>query len=544
VEVAWKRTSEMRNRIFVFAAVMLACGSACASSLSAQEAKPVRTDKGPVQGTAVDGVTVYKGIPFAAPPVGDLRWRAPQPHAEWKQVLAADKFAPACMQTPIVMPALGLDALTVNEDCLYLNVWTPAKTAKDNIPVMVWIYGGGFAIGGTSLMQYDGTNLAKKGVVLVSVGYRVGQLGFMASPELSKEQGGHSGNYGLLDQIAGLQWVKKNIAAFGGDPHRVTIFGESAGGISVSMLCASPLAKGLFSGAISESGGNFGPERHGSDGGENVPSLADAEKSGTAFLGKVGGSVAEARKKSADEILKASPAGLAGGAWPVFDGYVLLGDQYNLYDAKKYNDTPILIGTNADEGALFVPTATAAAYQKQIQTGYGEYADKILAVYPADTDAHALRSARDMARDTLFRWPTWTWARLQSKTGKGAVYVYQFSHRPPYPDTPQFKDWGAAHGAEISYVFGNFTKGMPPSAEDRNVSDEVSTYWTNFAKTGDPNGANLPRWPAFTDANQQVMDLNDPSQAIPVPNVDQLKVLDGYFAWRRSEEAEKAAGAN
>jgi len=225
----------------------------------AQTPKPVRTQAGLVQGTMEGDVAVYKGIPFAAPPLGDLRWRAPRPPAPWKGVHAADKFAPACMQTPIVMPALGLDALEVSEDCLYLNVWTPAKSPKDHLAVMVWIYGGGFSIGGTSLKQYDGENLAKKGVVLVSIAYRVGPFGFLAAPELSAENHGHSGNYGLLDQIAGLQWVNRNIAAFGGDPNRVTIFGESAGGIAVSMLAASPLAGGLFQGAISESGGSFAP---------------------------------------------------------------------------------------------------------------------------------------------------------------------------------------------------------------------------------------------------------------------------------------------
>src|SRR3984885_15993486 len=217
---------------------LLGASLASGSALMAQTLKPVQTQSGLVQGATEDGLAIYRGIPFAAPPLGDLRWRAPQPHAPWTDVLKADKFAPACMQVPIVMPALGLDALTVNEDCLYLNVWTPAKTPKDKLPVMVWIYGGGFTIGGTSLGQHDGKNPPKKGVILVSVAYRLGQFGFLASPELSKEQGGHSGNYGLLDQIAGLEWVKKNIAAFGGDPHRVTIFGESAGGISVSMLSA------------------------------------------------------------------------------------------------------------------------------------------------------------------------------------------------------------------------------------------------------------------------------------------------------------------
>jgi para-nitrobenzyl esterase len=529
----------MKTRIFGVAAIALAAAVAFASSLLAQEPKPVRTDAGPVQGTLENGVTVYKGIPFAAPPLGDLRWRAPQPATPWKDVLHADKFAPACMQVPIVMPALGLDALTVNEDCLYLNVWTPAKTPKDKLAVMVWIYGGGFTIGGTSIHQYDGANLAKKGVVLVSVAYRLGQFGFLASPELSKEQGGHSGNYGLLDQIAGLEWVKKNITAFGGDPHRVTIFGESAGGIAVSMLSASPLAKGLFTGAISESGGNFAPEKHANEGGMNMVSLATAEKNGSAYLSKLGAaSIADARKKTADEVMKASNPGL-GGSWPIFDGYVLFGDQYKLYEAGKYNDTPILIGSNADEGALFVATTTAAAYQGQIKAGYGDYADKIFAAYPGDSDEHALRSDRDMFRDATFAWATWSWARLQSDTGKGKVYVYYFSHRPAYPNVPQFKDWGAAHGAEISFVFGNFSAAMPAGAADQAVSDEVSSYWTNFAKSGDPNGAGLPAWPAFTDANQQVMNLNDPSKAVPVPNLEKLKVLDGYFAWRRSQEGGK-----
>jgi para-nitrobenzyl esterase len=529
----------MKTRMHGFIALLLVSILAFASSLSGQEPKSVRTDSGPVQGTVENGITIYKGIPFAAPPLGDLRWRAPKSAAPWKNVLQADKFAPACMQVPIVMPALGLDALTVSEDCLYLNVWTPAKSPKDKLAVMVWIYGGGFTIGGTSIGQYDGRNLAKKGVVLVSIAYRLGAFGFLASPELSADQGGHSGNYGLLDQIAGLQWVKKNIAAFGGDPGRVTIFGESAGGIAVSMLAASPLAKGLFTGAISESGGNFGPERHANEGGTNMVSLPTAEKNGTAYLSKLGvTSIADARKKSAEVILKNSNSAL-GGAWPVFDGYVLLGDQYKLYEAGKYNDTPVLIGSNADEGALFVPSIAAAVYQSSIHTGYGDYADKIFAAYPGDTDANALRSARDMFRDATFAWPTWAWARLQSRTGKGKVFVYYFSHRPQYPNTPQFKDWGASHGSEIAFVFGNFSAAMAPTPADQAVSDEVSSYWVNFAKTGDPNGAGLPAWPAFTDANQRVMKLNDPSEAIPVPNLDKLQVLDGYFAWRRGEAAPK-----
>jgi para-nitrobenzyl esterase len=509
------------------------------SILAAQAPKPVRTQNGLVQGTAADGIAVYKGIPFATPPLGNLRWRAPEATPSWTGVRNADKLAPACIQVPLVNADVGMEAVTTSEDCLYLNVWTPAKSPSDKLAVMVWIYGGGFTIGSTSMSLYDGTNLAKKGVVLVSIAYRVGALGFMAHPQLTTEQSGHSGNYGLLDMIAGLQWVKRNVAAFGGDPNKVTIFGESAGGIAVSMLAASPLAKGLFQGAISESGGNFAPARPADEGGENMTTLSTAEKNGTAFLGKLGApSIADARKKSADEVLKNSPPGL-GGWWPIFDSYVLLGDQYKLYEAGRYNDTPVLIGTNSDEGALFVPSAKASEYQSGTRSGYGEYADKILAAYPGKTDAEALRSSRDLFRDTAFAWPTWAWARLQSKTGKGKVYAYYFSHRPPYPNQPQFKDWGAAHAGEIAYVFGNFTASMPASASDRMVSEEMMSYWVNFAKTGDPNGAGLPRWPAFTNSSPQVMNLNDPSKAIPVPNLDKLQVLDGYYAWRRSEAENK-----
>ena len=497
------------------------------SILAAETSKPVRTQSGMVQGAMEDGLTVYKGIPFAAPPVGDLRWRAPLAPAAWTGVRDASNFARSCIQAPVVARDIGMDPVETSEDCLYLNIWSPAKAPNDRLPVMVWIYGGGFSIGSTTLSLYNGANIAKKGVLVVSLAYRVGPLGFMAHEQLSAEQGGHSGNYGLLDQIAGLQWVKRNIGAFGGDPNRVTIFGA-----------ASPLAKGLFQGAISESGGNFAPVRKANEGGENMDPLATGEKNGAAFLAKMGvTSIAEARMRPADDILKNTPPGLGGG-WPIIDGYVLTGDQYKLYEAGRYHDTPILIGTNSDEGALFVPTVKADAYQAGVRSGYGEYAGKILAAYPGATDAEALRSARDLFRDTTFAWPTWTWARLQARTGKGKVFVYYFTHRPAYPDTPQYKGWGASHAGELSYVFGNFTPAMPAAAADRTVSETIESYWVNFAKTGDPNGTGLPQWPAFTKANAQFMQLDEPAKAIPVPNLDKLEALDGYYAWRRSQ-AEK-----
>src|SRR5687768_1843166 len=331
------------KRIIFLVAILIT-----AKLITAQQPAPVKVEEGVVQGTVEDGLTVYKGIPFAVPPVGDLRWKAPQPAAKWEDVQQANKFGPAPMQG-------GNPPSGKSEDCLYLNVWTPAKSANEKIPVLVWIYGGGFGGGSTSEPNYSGENLAKKGVVLVSIAYRVGVLGFMAHPELSAESPNKaSGNYGLLDMIAGLKWIQKNIAAFGGDPNKVTIFGESAGGIAVSMLCASPLAKGLFHGAISQSGGSFGPPRPTTFPGENLKLLKDAEASGVVFAQKAGvSSIAALRKMDADKI----PTGWGmGNAWPIIDGYVIPEDQYKLYEAGKYNDTPIIVGYNSDEGLTFTRT--------------------------------------------------------------------------------------------------------------------------------------------------------------------------------------------
>jgi para-nitrobenzyl esterase len=506
------------------------------------DAQPVRTEGGLIEGVAQDGLTVYKGVPFAAPPVGALRWKAPQFLTPWTGIKQADHYAPACAQVPISSETLGIPAVPTSEDCLYLNIWTPATSASDRLAVMVWIYGGGFAAGATSYPLYDGSHLARKGVVLVSIAYRVGPFGFLAHPALTKESGRSSGNYGLLDQIAALKWVQRNIAAFGGDPHRVTIFGESAGGISVSMLAASPLANGLFQGVISESGGSFAPPKQDGEGGISVPPLAVAERNGAAFLAGLGvSSIAEARRVPAAAILKARGAAMSGGLfWPNFDGYVLTGDQYVLYSAGLQNDTPILVGTNSDEGAIFPYARDAATYLKQIHAQYGAYADKILAAYPAGSDAQAARSGRDLARDTTFAWHTWAWARLQSRTGKGRVYLYYFNHRPPYPHRPPFNDWGAIHGSEMAYVFGNLTQpGMQFTAQDRALSEALGTYWTNFAKTGSPNGAGVPSWPAFSARHPNVMHFDDVPEAGPVPNLEKLEVLEGYYAFRRGQATGK-----
>jgi para-nitrobenzyl esterase len=500
-----------------------------AGTCLAQPSTPVNVEGGWVQGTSEDGLTVYRGIPFAAPPVGDLRWRAPQPAAKWEGVRQADTFAPGPIQG-------GNPPSGKSEDCLYLNVWTPAKSASDRIPVLVWIYGGGFGAGSTSERNYRGENLAKKGVVLVSIAYRVGQLGFLAHPELSAESPNRvSGNYGLLDMIAGLQWIQKNIAAFGGDPAKVTIFGESAGGIAVSMLCASPLAKGLFHGAISQSGGSFGPPRPTTFPGENQKRLADAERDGLKYAESARvSSIAELRKLAADKL----PVGRGlGMSWPIIDGYVIPDDQYKLYEAGQFNDTPILVGYNSDEGASFSPPRTPEDYIAAVKARYGKFADDLIKAYPVGTGT-VPKTARDLARDAAFGWHTWSWARLQSQMGKGKAFYYYFDQHPEYPpDSPQ-ADRGSPHGQDVAYVFGHLNAGPRTTESDLAISEAMMTYWTNFAKTGHPNGNGVPNWPAFSDANPVVMVFAQTPHTGPVPSADSLKVLDAYFAWRRTPEGD------
>ena len=508
-----------------------------AQGVSASPAGPIKVSGGMVQGEMDGDLAVFKGIPFAAPPVGDLRFKPPAPVQKWSAVKETKAFGHACMQNSEANPRLGLPALDVSEDCLYLNIWTPAKSAGEKLPVMVWIYGGGFTMGTTSYDLYNGANLARKGVIVVSIAYRVGPFGFLAHPGLSAESPHHvSGNYGLLDQIAGLKWVKDNIAAFGGNPDKVTIFGESAGGYSVSMLAASPLAKGLFQGVISESGGSFGPNGSARVPGVSVLTLPAAEKAGEAFAEKLGAmTVADLRKMPAEEMQKKG-GGAIGSSWPVLDDYVIRDDQYKLYQRGHYNDVPVLIGTNSDEGALFVFNTTADAFKKSVEADYGPYAQSILKAYPATDDSVALQSSRDLTRDTLFGWPTWVWAQLQADTGKSKVFMYYFNHKPPEAPNAPFKSKGASHGSEMAYVFNNFTPGVNYTASDHATAEAMATYWTNFAKTGDPNGMGVPEWPRFTNAEPRVMHFNDKPEAGPVANIPQLQAVDAYMKWRRSQE--------
>lgn len=508
-----------------FTVIMTGC-----TNLLPEQAK---VEQGIVQGTIEDSLRVFRGIPFAAPPVGDLRWKAPQPAPRWDGIKMTTEFAPAAYQG-------GNPPSGKSEDCLYLNIWTPAKSAKERIPVLVWIYGGGFSFGSTSDPVHNGENLARKGVVLVSIAYRVGQLGFLAHPELSAESPDKvSGNYGLLDMIAGLQWIQKNIAAFGGDPDRVTIFGESAGGIAVSMLCASPLARGLFHGAISQSGGSFGPTRPTTYPGENMKTLQQAEQEGVEYVRNAGASsIADLRKIEPDKL----PMGMGmGGAWPIVDGVVIPDDQYLLYEAGKYNDVPILVGYNSDEGASFSRENAPEEYFAGVRARYGKFADTLIKAYPAG-ETSVPKTARDLSRDAAFGWQTWIWARLQSQTGKSKVFYYYFDQHPDYPENSPRYGYGSPHGQDVAYVFMHLDKSKPETTKsDLEISEAMGTYWTNFAKYGDPNGPGVPEWPAFSDANPQVMVLGPIPHTGSVPSAESLEVLDGYFRWRRTEEGREWA---
>jgi para-nitrobenzyl esterase len=495
------------------------------ASLAAGQTQ-VQVTGGTIEGTTTeDGVRVFKGIPFAAPPVGNLRWKPPQPVVPWEGIREAKKFGPSPEQGRIALLSSGIE---YSEDCLHINVWTAAKDATEKLPVLVWIYGGGFSGGSSADPMGQGGFLAKHGVVFVTFNHRVGPLGFLAHPELSRENGGSSGNYGLRDQIAALEWVRDNIAAFGGDPANVTLFGGSSGAISVSMLAASPRAKGLFHRAISESGGAFAPPRTAADQfGQLAPTLEVAEQEGERFLASIDAKdIAAARALPAEAVLK----GRSGLPWPNFDGDVLPGDVYELYEAGKFNDIPLLAGTTSDDGALFAAfqTVTPESFADDIRKAMGDYADKFLAAYPHDTPAAALRSKKDLFGDMLFRWSTWTWARMQSEHGQHKAFLYFF-------DEPQ---GGAGHGADAPYIFGKPPEsGLPffrsVKAEDADLSRLMVQYWINFAKTGDPNGEGLPQWSPFTVKDSKVMVFDHSPSLEQIPNLQQLQALDVFFAERR-----------
>ena len=501
----------------------------------------VKVEGGLVEGTIEDGITIYRGIPYVAPPVGDLRWRAPRQVEPWEGVLKAQEFCPACPQQSNIVTAY-FTKYGMSEDCLYLNIWKQNGSNDEKLPVMVWIYGGGFNMGSASQDLTTGEKLAEKGVIVVSMGYRLGALGFLAHPGLTNESEHHvSGNYGILDQIAALKWVQRNIEAFGGDPDCVTLFGQSAGGQSVSILAASPLARGLFQRAISMSGGYFRPasvERRP----EYTQTLEGAEADGLEAVNKMGAHTLAELRNIDTKLLLDSPLELLE-YWPIIDDYVLTDDLYKLYSEGDYNDVPVLLGNTSADGTLFIMTSRPEQYVDSARNNFGPFADQILDLYPAGADDLTRQSMGDLFRDTYFGWPAYTWATLQAKTGKSPVYVYYFDQsQPSSPITMLLRSDRPYHGSDCAYVFGHLDQDptMKYTDEDRHLSELMIDYWVNFAKFGDPNGngvsngRGLPEWPAYHPEDPKAMILKGDPQARPLPNLDKLKVIDDFFIWKRA----------
>ncbi|MDP9052581.1 MAG: carboxylesterase family protein [Acidobacteriota bacterium] len=496
------------------------CALASPSVAAGQPPRPIRIDSGKILGvlTPDQKVLAYKGIPFALPPVGELRWRAPQPAGRWKKVLLASDFGPHCIQQGSY-PDMVFHDPGPSEDCLTLNVWTPsdAKPTKKSpgLPVMVWIYGGGFVTGGTSENRQDGQFLAHRGVVVVSMNYRLGIFGFFTHPELTGESPNQaSGNYGLMDQAAAIAWVRRNIAAFGGDPANITIFGESAGSFSVSTLMASPVSKDLFSKAIGESGGALYSS------GLGYPPRQEAEQRNVAWADSTFGSskLFYLRTLRTDEIVKAvtSHTNPVPPFGPVVDGYFLPDSVPNIYAAGKQAHVPTLGGWNANESRPdHVPTADS--FTVQAHTDFGPNALKFLAAYPASTDAEAVQSAGDFAGDQFIAFSTWAWLEAQLKTGQAPVYRYWFDLASP-GDRNHSAATGAFHSDDIEYVFGTLDSrpDIKLRPEDRALSELMQQYWTNFAKVGDPNGPGLPKWSVYSpEDGYPVMHLDAHPAAAP-----------------------------
>jgi para-nitrobenzyl esterase len=509
-----------------------------ASNVDAQ----VKTTNGLVKGSATsDGrIRIFKGIPYAAPPVGDLRWKEPRPAAAWDGVRAATEFGAHCVQGPVFGDITF--KRPASEDCLFLNVWTPAKSATDQLPVMVWIHGGGFQAGAGPEPRHDGEVFARKGVVLVSLNYRLGVFGFFSHPELTKESGRNaSGNYGLLDQVAALKWVRDNSAAFGGNPGNVTIFGESAGSLAVSTLMASPLAAGLFHKAIGESGAYFT-----AGGGLPLQPLSASEQQGAAFATSIGASsLAALRAKPAEEVLQAA---MKARPWfsPNLDGYFLREDLYTTYGAGKQAHVPLLAGWNADEVRVGVVLGkdkpTRASFIEQTRKRFGDHADAVIAAYGAKDDAEALESAASLASDMFIGHATWKWLEMHAGTGKAPVYRYSFDRKIPVAPDERFngvsatsRDIGARHAGEIQYVFGTLDS-VPKvtwEASDRKLSEAMTTYWVNFARTGDPNGSGLPTWSRY-DATRRVLHLDETIREAADAQRPRYEALDAYVDTQRT----------
>lgn len=460
-------------------------------------------------------VKIFKGIPFAAPPLGELRWKAPQPVQPWEGTKTCTENPASPMQNPPV-PFFAWSAEflipkePISEDCLYLNVWTAAERSDEKRPVMVWIYGGGFGSGGSTVPLYDGEDLAKKGIVVVNINYRVGILGFLAHPELSAENPDQtSGNYGILDQIAALEWVKKNIAAFGGDPDNVTIAGQSAGAFSVNALVVAPKAKGLFHKAIAQSGGIF-TRNNGL-----VSGIQGAEERGKKLTDDMGISLSDLRSTPADSLIK-----IQGRFGPVFDGKVLPGVR-QAFEEGKFSDIPLLTGWNADDRVSTNQTLTPDEFTASAKKQYGGRAGEYLQLFPAGNEIE-LEETQKTIGVLGFGFQNYTWARMQTEKGQNNAYLYFFTRVPPGEP-----NYGAFHSAEFSYALHTLRNWNRPFEQvDYDLENSMSDYWVNFVKTGNPNGEGLPEWPIFDPENPLVIELGTEIKSRALPFWEQMKFME------------------
>ena len=505
----------------------------------ADAAPHVKTANGMLEGVNSSGIRIFKGVPFAKPPVGELRWREPQAPVSWQGVRKADKFGPRAMQLPVFSDMI-FRSNGVSEDCLYLNVWTPAQSFAERLPVLVYFFGGGFRAGDGSEYRYDGESMARKGIVAITVNYRLSVFGFFAHPELTKESPHHaSGNYGLMDQSAALRWVQQNIAAFGGDPAKVTIAGESAGSFSVSAQMASPLSKNLLAGAIGESGSLLGL---------NAPvPLAEAEKLGVQFGENAGAkTLAQLRAIPAQQLLEAAEKPGAGRFPVTVDGYFFPKSPLQIYAAGEQAHVPLLAGWNSEEGnykaVLAQDPPTLDNYTKAMQKRYGDQSAAALKGYSAASDADVEAIATKLASDQFIGYGTWKWCELQSQTGGKPVYRYFYARPRPITKAAKAKmlieagvaagkdsnqavgktatSQGAAHSAEIEYALGNLPTNQvfDWQPEDFTISTILQDYFANFIKTGNPNGTGLPHWPVASGNNLAVMHVDVHTRAEPEKN--------------------------
>jgi para-nitrobenzyl esterase len=498
-------------------AIYLISGLLVVTSCSKDLADTARIDSGLISGTLDGNVRVYRGIPFAAPPVGDRRWRPPQPVAPWEGIRECIEFGSSCLYVPYPAGSLWTgpewdDPAEQSEDCLHLNVWTAAASPEERRPVMVWIHGGSLKSESGSIGAYGGAVLARKGVVVVTINYRLGPFGFLAHPELTREsEHASSGNYGVLDQIAALEWLQRNIEAFGGDPDNVTIFGESAGSWSVNFLVASPLAAGLFHRAIGQSGAGFGPMTHLT---ENRSGRASAEQTGLLLAAELGtddgpASLAKMRTTPAEEILATFHAMEDSRTGPTVDGWVFPASIQSIFEKGRQSRVPVIVGSNADEGSIYVgeeAPATLEEFRSLAEHSFGDHADEFLKVYAVEKDADVRPAYSAFIGDSWFGCQMRTWARMTAASGSKA-WLYRFTRVPPIADS---ENYGSHHGAEIVYVIGNFhLASFTPQIEDLRLAETMSGYWVRFATAGDPNGEGLPEWPAYDLENEAHMIFGD-----------------------------------